>query len=124
MTEISTEIQVRYADYDMMGHVNSAAYFTFLETARLRVMLERWQGQVFDAVVARQSCDYRKPIFFNGDVVVTLRVAKVGSTSFELFYRIHDGRGTTYAEATSIMVCFDRKSQKPMPVPECVREML
>lgn len=122
MKEFHTPIQVRYADNDMMGHVNSAVYFSYIEMARVQIMLDLWRDRSFDAVVARQSCDYRKPIFLTDEVTVSTRFANLGNTSFELRYRLHDGKGKTFAEAMTVMVCFDRESQRPVQVPECVRQ--
>jgi len=31
-----TSIETRFADFDMMGHVNNAVYFTYMEIARTK----------------------------------------------------------------------------------------
>jgi acyl-CoA thioesterase FadM len=36
--DFSTDVEVRFVDLDAYGHVNSATYFTYLETARTKLI--------------------------------------------------------------------------------------
>ena len=36
----STPIELRFSDLDLYGHVNSVIYFTYLETARVKLFAE------------------------------------------------------------------------------------
>lgn len=122
--EFTTEIEVRFADLDAYGHVNNAVFFTYLETARTKLFLGPFRefldgGLLF--LVARAECDYRQPIELREKVTVTLHPTRVGRSSFELAYTLHDGSGTAYAEAKTVMVCFDRKLGRTVPVPDAFR---
>ena len=41
--EFSTGIELRFADLDLYNHVNSVVYFSFLETARVRLFRDAFQ---------------------------------------------------------------------------------
>ena len=116
----SLPIEVRFADLDAYGHVNNAVYFTYFETARTRLFLEPFQAlgrQGLLLLVVRAECDYQKPIELTDRVVVDLVVDRVGRSSFDLAYTLHNGAGTIFATAKTVMVCFNAKLGKPVAVP-------
>lgn len=119
--EFSTEIQLRFADLDAYGHVNHATFFTFLETARTIVFKQPFLNLMERGLllmITKAECTYKKPIDLTGQVIVSMRVTGVRRTSFTLEYRVHDGEGSTYAEAKTGMVCFDEKRGKPAALPD------
>lgn len=122
----STSIELRFSDLDAYGHVNSAVYFTYLETARVKLFHDFFKevtAQGIFTVVARAECDFKIPITLYDEVIVTLWVAKTGRSSFDLDYRVHDGHEKTYATARTTMVCFDSVKNVPMPLPESIKAM-
>lgn len=122
----STSIELRFSDLDAYGHVNSAVYFTYLETARVKLFHDFFKevtAQGIFTVVARAECDFKIPITLYDEVIVTLWVAKTGRSSFDLDYRVHDGQEKTYATARTTMVCFDSIKNVPMPLPETIKAM-
>ncbi len=117
----STDIEVRFSDLDAYGHVNNAVFFTFLETARTKLLLDRFlecqsNGLLF--LVARAECDYKRPIELSDRVVVLMSLSRVGNSSFDIDYTLHNGDGTVFAEAKTVMVCYDQKLGKTVRVPE------
>ncbi len=127
MREYTTSIEVRFADLDLYGHVNGVAYFTFMETARVKLFSapfrELTRQGVF-LVVARAECSYAQPILPGDSVLVTISVSRIGGSSFELSYRLHDGAGKEYAVASTTMVCFDNTAKRPVPIPEQLSQLL
>ena len=122
--EFSTTIEVRFADLDLYGHVNNVTFFTYLETARVKLFEDFFQRATADGillVVARAECDYRLPILLHDPVVVTAKVEKLGTSSFELGYRLHDGSNRTFALAKTTLVSVAATTGKVMPLPEWVR---
>jgi len=127
MNDLTTDIEIRFADLDAYGHVNNATIFTYLETARLKLFGERFAAMMQAGLfflVAEANCRYLKPIDLNDRLVVEVFPEKLGRTSFTLGYHLHDGAGTRYAEARTAMVCFDAKQGRPIPLPEEFRQMI
>ena len=116
-------IELRFSDLDLYGRVNSVVYCSYLETARVKLFKDFFQEltekQIF-TLVARVECDYKVPILFGDDLIVSVVVARIGTTSFDLDYRLHDGREKTYATARTAMVCFYNVKKVTVPVPECI----
>ena len=122
----STGIELRFSDLDAYGHVNSAVYFTYLETARVKLFKDFFSEiseQGIFTVVARAECDFKIPIMLGDEIVVSLYLAGTGRTSFTLEYRIHDDKETTYATASTTMVCFDNAKKTTVSVPESIKAL-
>jgi len=122
----STPIELRFSDLDLYGHVNSVVYFSYLETARVKLFkdffTELTEKQIF-TLVARAECDYKLPILFGDVLIVSVVIARIGTSSFDLDYRLHDGAEKTYATARTTLVCFDNAQKVTVTVPECISSM-
>lgn len=128
MTEYTTTIGLRFADFDLYGHVNSVTYFSFLETARVKIFYEPFAALTRQGIlllVRKAECDYLQPILpIQAEISVTIQILRIGTTSFTLGYRVHDQEGTTYATGQTLMVTFDSSSGQPVAVPEQIRQMI
>jgi len=123
----TTAINVRWADLDAYAHVNGSTYFTYMETAR--VLFYEFLG--FDCLrgplstfIARSECDYNIAIGPDATVMVDVVVSRVGKTSMDLLYRLHDAKGATFATGKSVMVIVDAITLRPAAVPECFHEIV
>lgn len=123
----STSIDLRFSDFDMYGHVNSAVYFTYIELARIKLlnsffMDDSQRGLI--KVVARAECNYKIPILLSDELVITLWVSKIGFSSFDIEYRLHDNNERTFATARTTMVCIDTKKNATTSAPEILKTLL
>lgn len=123
-------IVVRYADLDPQGHVNNAAYMTYLESARLGYY-ERaglWspeKGEHTGMVVARAEMDYLAPIVYGQPLRVGVRLEKLGSKSMLFAFQVEsaDG-GRVFARGLSVMVAYDNVNETSRLVQPEWREKL
>lgn len=127
MTLHRTPIDVRFGDTDMFGHVNNAAFATYVETARLaffRDVLggsrERPGGDAGGIILARLSIDFRRQLLYGAAAEVTTEVGRIGRTSVTL-KQVVLSDGETVADVETVIVAFDYESQTSQPIPEDVR---
>jgi acyl-CoA thioester hydrolase len=119
------EIQVRFADIDMMGHVNNSVYLSYFEMTRVHY-LEKLLGRKWDYtregfLLARNEIDYIKPLFLHEQPKIYLRTENLGNKSFTFTYEILvDGELRT--KGLSVMVAFDSQSKTTIVIPEKMRE--
>lgn len=123
----SADIEVRFADLDAYGHVNNAVFFTYLETARTKLFLEKFidlldRGLLF--LVVKAECEYLNPIRLSDRVVVSMQVVRIGRSSLDMEYAVHNGSDTTFATAKTAMVCFDHNLGRSVSLPESFRQAL
>lgn len=116
-----TPVQVRFRDTDAFGHVNNAVFFSYVELARVRYLIDVLEPETpFDRmplILARAAVDFRSPIMFGEEVSVGTRVDRVGRTSFAVSHRMTaDGRHA--ADVESVLVVYDYEAERPIPVPD------
>jgi acyl-CoA thioester hydrolase len=125
----STDIEVRFRDLDAMGHVNNAVFFTYFEEGRKNFSKKIFKVSDlsdFTFIMAHISCDYLKPIKFNGNITLKMWVKHIGNKSFSFGYKLIDSKdeSTVYATGESVQVCYDYTADTPMVVTSKTREAL
>jgi acyl-CoA thioester hydrolase len=118
-----TTLQVRFRDIDAFGHVNNAVFFSYLEQARIRYLLDVLQpATTFDRlplILARVELDFRSPIMFGDEVSVETRVDRIGRSSIAMSHRMTAGdEGRLVGDATTVLVTYDYASARPFDVPD------
>ncbi len=119
--------EVEFRDIDAAGHVNNAVYLTFLETARIRYLIEVLGPQFayeLSLVLARIEVDFRSPARFPETLEVGARVNRLGTKSFDMEHEVRGGDGRIVLEASSVLVAYDYEANAPMAVPEDWRARL
>lgn len=125
-------VELRFADLDVLGHLNNAKYLTYAEQARILYVQEvcKWSGnwRELGMILARTEIDYKLPIAFGDAVMVYLRCSRIGGKSFDLDYIISRQRGDAAPEIAAtiktIMVSYDYQQEKSIPVPQSWREAI
>jgi acyl-CoA thioester hydrolase len=126
----SHPIEVRFRDCDPLGHVNNAAYLTYLEQARLFYWRSLWGFGLDDAsarpgvIMARAEIDYRLPARYGQTLDVRIDVAAIGRTSFTYDYEIVDAEGRIVASARTVQVMYDYEHAAPVPIPAEIRQKM
>src|SRR5207237_7500203 len=123
------EIVTRWADNDVYGHVNNAAYYSYFDTLVNRMLIER--GLLDPAksaaigVVVETSCRFVASLSFPEVIEAGLRVAHIGDSSVR--YEIALFRRADKEPAAAghfVHVYVDRATRRPVPVPAEVRAAL
>lgn len=120
-------MRVSYRDVDVMEHVNNAAYFTYMETARCHYYMEiRKQARPkdLDIIVAAQSCKYLRGLVYDEAFDVHVWPSKIGNTSFTLAYAMRTTKGEVVALAETVIVMFDYAKNAKKPIDGALRARL
>ncbi len=128
---VQTKVQVRFADVDLMGHVNNAHYFTYFEQGRLEYFknfpeldFRSQQGVPETSVIlASISCDFKSPAFLDEILIVKLRTREIKRSSFVMEYEMAEEKtGRLVATGESVLVFFDYVQSKSLAIPDEVRK--
>jgi len=122
-------ISTRWMDNDVYGHVNNVHYYSFFDTAVGAMLiketgLDYLNGQCV-ALVVETRCTYFKSVAFPDVLKVGIRVARLGNSSvkYELaVFRADEDEPC--AQGYFIHVYVDRSTQRPVPIPSGVRQVL
>ena len=113
---ITTRIQTRMSDYDVLGHINNVSYVNFLEIARvtsfsevLKIDLSRYTG-----LTAKTEIEYLHPAKFGIPIAVTMGVSDLGEKRVNLALEVVDAndQSKVFARASIIQVTVDLLTQK------------
>lgn len=120
-------IEVRFSDFDPMGHVNNAVFLTYLEMVRINYIQKLMKDNDLDYrkygfILAHVSIDYKKPIE-DHCITAEIWISKIGTTSFDFSYRLYEDK-TIYAIAASIQVMYDYKEKSKIPIPAELKTIL
>jgi acyl-CoA thioester hydrolase len=119
--------EVEFRDIDAAGHVNNAVYLTYLETARIRYLVDVLGAEFayeLALILARIAVDFRSPARFPETLEIGTRVTRMGTTSFDMEHEIRGGDRRLVLEASSVLVAFDYQANAPMAVPDDWRARL
>lgn len=118
-------LQPRFRDTDAMGHLNNAVYVTYFEVARAAY----WRALTRDAnyqrvpfILAHTTIDFRSPGYVHEMLDVGIRVARLGTKSFDCAYRVVEQESRRLiCEGRSVQVIFDYAKNASYPLPDWLR---
>ncbi|SMC90143.1 acyl-CoA thioesterase [Pedobacter africanus] len=124
-----TIIETRFTDFDMMGHVNNAVYFTYMEIARAKYWNHaiQWDWKKTGVVIAQATLDYILPVFIEDKISMYVRTSRIGKSSFDLEYllvKLVNGQEQVCNKGKTTCVAFDYASRSPFPIPKEEKERM
>lgn len=125
MKKFRAEVSIRFADIDVMGHVNNAIYLNYFEEARVQwfkqIAGRDWDWNENGIILARNEIDYIAPVLFNDRLWIDVSCEKIGTKSMTLLYEViaeRDGNEILCAKGRSVLVSFNFKTQETTPIPD------
>lgn len=124
--KFTVPIQIRYSDYDMLGHINNATIITYIEVARLYYFLEiGWTLEDVSNVVAHLDIDFLAPILPGNKVSCRVKTVSIGSKSFQMQYELYSPKDDIiFAKAHTVQVCFEKKNGKTVQIPDRIHALI
>ena len=122
-----TDVQIRFNDIDILGHVYNTVYFSFYDTGKAYYFNAVRRGQMnwqeVDTVIANVNCAYISPILFGEKVEVYTRCEALGEKSFKLRQMlVEKTTGEVKSVCETVMVSINRETKKSCPIPESWRK--
>jgi acyl-CoA thioester hydrolase len=122
-------VSTRWRDNDIYGHVNNAVYYSYIDSVINGYMMEKgvldpWGSETI-GIVVESHCQFyqslRYPVLIDGG----LRVERLGTSSVRYEVGIFpEGEERASAVGGFTHVFVNRSSNRPVPIPANVREVL
>ncbi len=111
----TVQLQTRFNDIDMQGHLNNNVYLTFMDLGKTRYFSDVMKGKIdwhnIGIVVVHLTCDYYAPAYLDEPLAVATTVASVSRHSFKLEQRIFNFvTGQVKCVGSTIMAGFDPRT--------------
>jgi acyl-CoA thioester hydrolase len=113
----------------MYGHVNNVVYYGWFDTAVNALLIEKrvldiYGGKTIGFVV-ETHCNYFSPLAFPQTVEVGIRVAQASNSSVRYEIGLFaQGSDLAAAQGHFVHVYVDRATQRPVPLPDELREVV
>ena len=122
------QVQLRWKDNDVYGHVNNAEYYSYFDTVINQALIERGGLDILDGEViglcAESHCRFLGPLSYPGNVEACMRVGHLGSSSVRYELALFGDDGQCSAVGWFVHVFVDRKTRRPAQVTGPMRELL
>ena len=127
--QVFVEIQTRWEDNDVYGHVNNTVYYSWFDTAVnlwliRNGLLDLEKGPVVSLVV-ETGCSYFESVSYPEPVDLGIRVDRIGTSSITYGLGVFRKQAELAAAAGRFVhVTVDRVTRRPVAVPEELRSAL
>jgi acyl-CoA thioester hydrolase len=127
----SFELQTRFGDLDVLGHLNNAAIARLYEEARSRFGMAHLADirqpltghRTWWALVANVSINYLGEAHYPAPVTVGAGIGRIGGSSYTVAHALfQDGQCRGTCDCTLVIV--SKETRKAMSLPDNLRERL
>lgn len=124
---------VRFADVDVMGHVNNARYLSYFEQARVEYykrlkaldLRKMNAGTAFAFIVAEVGVKFHAPARIDDRLVVAVRIAEIRTRAFRMEYEIRvKGTRRLIATGYSVQVMYNYRKKRAFRIPPSLRKKI
>ncbi len=122
-------IQTRWADNDIYGHVNNVTYYSYFDTAANSLLIQKTGFDIHNSeiigLVVDSACSFLQELSFPEIIEVGVAIGKIGNSSlrYELaIFKQHQIQAA--AQGHFVHVFVDRKNRKSTAIPQNMREVL
>lgn len=124
--KIRHKLRIDWSDLDMFGHVNNISILRFVQSARVNYWELAGIAEMFaiegkGPMLLSTGCQFKRPLFYPGSVVVFSGIEFIKNTSFGIEHKLFDAEGNLVAEARDIMVMYDFRKSEKIPFPDLLR---
>lgn len=114
-----TKIIPRYAETDQMGIIHHSVYAIWYEQARTEYFeeiginyakIEKEDGLI--TPIVELNCKYKKPAFYNEEVIVKTKLIEVSPVKFSLEYSIYNLKNEIINIGITTLVWADSENMK------------
>ena len=117
----SVDLQMRFSDIDMLGHLNNNVYLQFMDLGKSRYFMSVMPGGVdfkhINVVVVNISCDFHAPTYLSEPIAVLTQVTFISEHSFSMEQRIvNTATGEVKCVGRTVMAGFDPATATSAPI--------
>jgi acyl-CoA thioester hydrolase len=124
---IELTLRIDWSEMDMFGHVNNVSYFKYVQASRVNYwekigLSSQFNQHQIGPLLASTGCQFKKPLFYPGTVVIKASVEYIKNTSFGIKHQLFNEKNELVAEANDIVVLFDFSKNEKTLFPDWLRQ--
>ncbi len=120
------EVQIRFNDIDILGHLNNVVYFSLFDTGKAEYMQQMMRGTMdwhrVETVIANIDCAFMNSAFYGEPISIYTRCMHLGQKSFTLEQvMINTQTSQVKAVCSTVMVSYDPDTHVSTPITDSTR---
>lgn len=128
-SSVKLELRIDWSEIDLFGHVNNLAIMKYVQAARVNYLelvdlMQLQTEKKIGPILASTNCQFRKPLFYPGQVTVYSKVDSIKNTSFRIQHIVYNDKHEISAEAHDIIVFYDFNKNAKLAIPEAIRRKI
>ncbi len=131
LNEFKTVLSLRidWSEMDLFGHVNNVEFFKYMQASRVNYwdeigLTHSFRDLKIGPMLASASCQFKKTLFYPGQIKVLARIDFIKNTSFGLTHLILNENNELAGIGTDIVVLYDYNINQKMPIPIDIRNAI
>ncbi len=123
------DVQMRFNDIDILGHVNNTIYFQYMDFGKIQYIMQVLDGHINirkeSLVIVNISCEFYQITHYDEPLCVLTRVDEIGESSLTLEQRVvNPVTEDVKTVARTVMVGFNIEKNEKMLIPERWRKAI
>lgn len=123
---VELALRIDWSEMDLFGHVNNVTYLKYTQASRVHY----WECIGLDGnfaakgvgpILVSTACQFKKPLFYPGNIVVKAKVDFIKNTSFGISHQIYNDKNELCAEAQDVIVTYDFEKDEKIIIPDWLR---
>lgn len=117
------DLQVRFNDIDILGHINNSSYLAFFDLAKADYFTKATSARVeiggISVAIVNINCNFFSPGYFNEPLAAVTAVTRISHRSLTMEQRIFNPQtGDVKCIATTILAGFDPSTATGIEIPQ------
>ena len=117
------DLQVRFNDIDILGHINNSSYLAFFDLAKANYFTKSTVARVeiggISVAIVNINCSFFSPGYFNEPLAAATAVTRISRRSLTMEQRIFNPEtGDVKCIATTVLAGFDPKTATGIEIPQ------
>lgn len=126
---VKLQLRLDWSEMDLFGHINNVSYFKFVQASRVNYwetigLTQLHNSMQIGPMLASTTCNFKRPLFYPGNIVVEASVSFIKNTSFGIEHRILNADGEVAATAQDVVVLYNFQTNEKQPVPDDIRQQI
>ncbi len=126
---VELTLRIDWSEMDLFGHVNNVMYAKYIQSARVNCcellgIMKMLEEDKIGFMRASSSIQYKKPLFYPGEIIIETKVEFIKTTSFGFHHQILNGENEIAAEANDVLVMFDFNNNNKIEIPESIKSQM
>ncbi len=122
-------LRIDWSEIDMLGHVNNLAILKYIQSARVHLiekigLMQLQAEEKTGPILASLNSQFRKPLFYPGEVTVLSKIDWIKNSSFSIQHRVLNENDETAAEVQDIIVFYDFNKNSKLNLTNEIREKI